>query len=169
MSRPAIQVTTLSTPIGPITVSAGVEGLVGVDFDVSNEEIARRLARRIGPCEITWQMHPAAAALMRYFGGALMAIQVLPVAQVFGTPFQRQVWGALRRIPVGQTISYGQLAQMVGRPTAVRAVAGANGDNPVAIVVPCHRVIGADGTLVGYGGGIERKKWLLRHEGALLV
>jgi methylated-DNA-[protein]-cysteine S-methyltransferase len=93
----------------------------------------------------------------------LDAIDGLAVA-ARGTDFQRSVWRALRRIPCGETTSYGALAQRIGRPTAVRAVGHANGANPVSIVVPCHRVIGSDGSLTGYGGGIERKRWLLAHE-----
>lgn len=102
-------------------------------------------------------------SLERYFAGELSALEGLPV-MLEGTPFQRQVWEALRTIPCGQTRSYGELARQIGRPTAVRAVGLANGQNPVAVVVPCHRVIGADGSLTGYGGGIERKQWLLNHE-----
>ena len=83
-----------------------------------------------------------------------------------GTPFQRAVWTGLTTIPPGETLSYGGLAARLGCPTAVRAVGTANGANPISVVVPCHRVIGADGSLTGYGGGIERKRWLLRHEGA---
>ena len=85
-----------------------------------------------------------------------------------GTAFQRDVWLALRRIPVGTTISYVELARRIGRPRAVRAVGAANGANPVAVIVPCHRVIGADGRLTGYGGGLPRKQWLLEHEGCRL-
>jgi len=85
-----------------------------------------------------------------------------------GTEFQRTVWSALRTIPVGATRTYGQLAASIGRPTAPRAVGLANGRNPVAIVIPCHRVIGSNAALTGYGGGLPRKQWLLRHEGALL-
>jgi methylated-DNA-[protein]-cysteine S-methyltransferase len=81
-----------------------------------------------------------------------------------GTPFQRTVWHALREIPAGATMSYGALAKRIGRPSAVRAVGLANGANPIGIVVPCHRVVGADGSLTGYGGGLERKRWLLAHE-----
>ncbi len=84
-----------------------------------------------------------------------------------GTDFQRAVWRELRRIPSGKTISYAELAKRIGRPKAVRAVGLANRSNPISIVVPCHRVIGSDGSLTGYGGGMERKDWLLRHEGAL--
>ena len=86
-----------------------------------------------------------------------------------GTAFQNQVWSALRRIPRGQTLSYGALAKKIDRPAAVRAVGLANGANPIAIVVPCHRVIGANASLTGYGGGLERKRWLLDHEGAASV
>jgi methylated-DNA-[protein]-cysteine S-methyltransferase len=105
-------------------------------------------------------------AIARYFAGDLTAIDNLPV-QTAGTPFQRDVWRALREIPCGTTISYAELAARIGRPKAVRAVGLANGSNPVGVVVPCHRVIGSDGSLTGYGGGIERKRWLLRHEHAL--
>lgn len=89
-----------------------------------------------------------------------------PLARI-GTPFQTSVWDALRKIPPGQTRTYSQMAQTVGRPDAVRAMASANGANQVAIVIPCHRVLGADGDLTGYGGGLWRKQWLLQHEGAL--
>jgi methylated-DNA-[protein]-cysteine S-methyltransferase len=106
-----------------------------------------------------------AAAINRYFAGELSAINDL-VVKTAGTPFQREVWQALREIPCGDTVSYSKLAQRVGRPAAVRAVGLANGSNPICIVVPCHRVIGADGSLTGYGGGLERKRWLLRHESA---
>src|SRR5262245_23844373 len=165
---PLIEYAVVKSPIGDLMVSVGPNGLVGVDFDVAPEELASRLDRRIGRCTLARAMHPAAAALHQYFTGKLVAISIIPIAPM-GTPFQRQVWAALRRIPPGQTMSYSALAASIGRPTAVRAVAAANGDNPTPIVVPCHRVIGADGSLVGYGGGVERKRWLLHHEGALLV
>jgi methylated-DNA-[protein]-cysteine S-methyltransferase len=105
-------------------------------------------------------------AIARYFSGELAAIDPLPV-QTAGTPFQRDVWRALRNISCGTTISYAELARRIGRPNAVRAVGLANGSNPVGVIVPCHRVIGSNGSLTGYGGGIERKRWLLRHERAL--
>jgi len=105
----------------------------------------------------------ASLALQAYFEGDTDALAGLPTA-ANGTDFQRTVWDALRRIPVGKTISYGDLAIQIGRPTATRAVGLANGANPIAIVVPCHRVIGADASLTGYGGGLERKRWLLAHE-----
>ena len=107
----------------------------------------------------------AAQAVEAYFQGDLSAIDKL-ATQAEGTAFQSQVWEALRRIPAGQIMSYGALAREIGRPGASRAVGLANGANPIAIVVPCHRVIGADASLTGYGGGIERKRWLLDHERA---
>jgi methylated-DNA-[protein]-cysteine S-methyltransferase len=107
----------------------------------------------------------AGRSLQAYFEGDLDAITRLPTA-TNGTDFQRAVWDALRRIPVGHTISYGALALQIGRPTATRAVGLANGANPIAIVIPCHRVIGANASLTGYGGGLDRKRWLLAHESA---
>ena len=108
----------------------------------------------------------ARKALEAYFTGDLTALDSLEV-ETAGTPFQRAVWSALRRIPAGQTLSYGALAAQIGKPSAVRAVGLANGANPIGVVVPCHRVIGANGDLTGYGGGLARKRWLLEHEGAL--
>jgi methylated-DNA-[protein]-cysteine S-methyltransferase len=107
------------------------------------------------------------AALRSYFSGQLSAIHQLPVF-IAGTDFQHQVWQALCRIPCGSTLSYAELAASVGRPQARQAVGGANGANPLSIVVPCHRVIASKGHLSGYGGGIERKQWLLTHEGVKL-
>ena len=105
-------------------------------------------------------------ALASYFAGDLRSIDRIEVATM-GTQFQRDVWAALRTIRPGITLSYSALAARIGRPKAVRAVGAANGSNPISVVVPCHRVIGADGSLTGYGGGIERKRWLLSHEGAV--
>jgi methylated-DNA-[protein]-cysteine S-methyltransferase len=102
-------------------------------------------------------------AIGNYFAGDLTAIDALPV-QTAGTPFQREVWRALRKIACGTTVSYAKLAEQIGRPAAVRAVGLANGSNPIGVVVPCHRVIGSNGSLTGYGGGVERKRWLLEHE-----
>jgi O-6-methylguanine DNA methyltransferase len=109
---------------------------------------------------------PFLQALSAYFNGDARALDAVPV-DLMGTEFQREVWAALRTIPPGRTLSYGDLAKQIGHPTAVRAVGAANGANPVSLVVPCHRVIAADGTLGGYGWGLERKRWLLAHEGAL--
>ena len=111
---------------------------------------------------------PAWGALEAYLAGDLDAVDGL-VVETAGTPFQRAVWAGLRSIPAGETLTYAALAARVGRPAAVRAVGAANGANPVGVVVPCHRVIGADGSLTGYGGGIERKRWLLAHEGVRIA
>src|SRR5690606_33432318 len=105
----------------------------------------------------------AGARLRAYLAGDLLAIDTVPV-RMAGTPFQQRVWDALRRIPAGTTVSYGELASRIGAPTASRAVGMANGANPIPLVVPCHRVIGANGKLTGFGGGMERKRWLLAHE-----
>ena len=105
------------------------------------------------------------AAVEAYFAGDVHALDGLTVT-TGGTDFQRSVWKALRAIPAGETRTYGQLAAAIGSPKAVRAVGLANGRNPVGLIVPCHRVIGANGTLTGYAGGLERKRWLLQHEGA---
>jgi methylated-DNA-[protein]-cysteine S-methyltransferase len=101
-----------------------------------------------------------------YFAGALKAIDSIAVA-TGGTDFQSKVWRALRKVPAGSTMSYGALAARIGHPAAIRATGAANGANPISIVVPCHRLVGSDGKLVKYGGGLMRKEWLLRHEGAL--
>ncbi len=104
-----------------------------------------------------------AEALARYFKGELRAIDNLPVAKL-GTEFQQRTWKALRRIPAGQTRSYGEQAEKLGHPNAARAIGRTNGLNPISIIVPCHRLIGANGSLVHYGGGLERKRWLIEHE-----
>jgi methylated-DNA-[protein]-cysteine S-methyltransferase len=105
----------------------------------------------------------ASAALRRYFDGELTALDGVDV-EMNGTPFQKSVWAALRKVRPGKTATYSEIARRIGTPAAIRAVGAANGANPVAVIVPCHRVIGADGTLTGYGGGLERKRWLLAHE-----
>jgi methylated-DNA-[protein]-cysteine S-methyltransferase len=134
-------------------------------FDESPAQVRARLERS----------HPGAAfgevsgtaevvaKLNAYFSGSLQELETIPVAPK-GTPFQQRVWTALRDIPVGQTRSYLQIAKAIGSSSAVRAVGAANGQNPIAVVVPCHRVIASNGTLCGYGGGLWRKEWLLEHE-----
>jgi len=159
----------IGTPVGELMILADAEGRLRAVHWTDHEEGLRRrmLARHYG--ERGFALEPSAnpsgltARIDAYFGGQLDAIDTLPVAMV-GTPFQQAVWTALRGIPVGTTVSYSELARRIGRPAAVRAVGLANGANPVAVVVPCHRVVGADGTLVGYGGGMSRKRWLLAHE-----
>lgn len=127
---------------------------------------------KIAPEQQGWRRDDSRFAAAReqlaaYFAGELKNFD-LPLACA-GTAFQREVWNALLDIPFGSTVSYGTQAARIGKPNAARAVGLANGQNPIAIIVPCHRVIGASGALTGYGGGLERKQWLLRHEGALLI
>jgi methylated-DNA-[protein]-cysteine S-methyltransferase len=150
--------TTIESPIGPLT-------LVARDGVVTN--LAMHEQRHGSPppedalTDDAW-FKDVADQLDAYFAGELTSFDV--DMNLLGTPFQRDVWSRLCEIPYGETISYGELAQRVGNPKASRAVGLANGRNPIAIIVPCHRVIGADGSLTGYGGGLERKTWLLEHE-----
>jgi methylated-DNA-[protein]-cysteine S-methyltransferase len=149
----------LPSPIGDLLLTATDAGLTGVHMGpVAPPPAAERGDGRS-------VLAVARDELDAYFAGRLTAFAV-PLAAA-GTPFQQRVWAALRRVPFGTTISYGALARALGRPGAARAVGLANGRNPIAIIVPCHRVIGADGTLTGYGGGLERKRWLLAHEETL--
>ena len=159
----------IESPAGPIVLVANAIGLVAADFGEPEDRLWEMLRRRFGAVEIKPVSDPlgAATAMRAYLAGRLDALDPLPV-DAGGTPFQQECWAALRTIPAGTTWSYRQLAMRIGRPAAVRAVGLANGANPVGIVVPCHRVIGADGSLTGYGGGLERKRWLLEHEGVLL-
>ena len=161
----------IDTPIGELTIVADAEGnLRAVDWMDYEERMRHLLRLHYGKGMLTLEeaRDPGglASALRRYFAGDLKAIEGLPV-RTEGTEFQQTVWRALREIPCGTTVSYAELARRIGRPSAVRAVGLANGANPVGIVVPCHRVIGANGTLTGYGGGLERKRWLLEHEGVV--
>lgn len=163
-----LSVAELDTPIGPLTTIAGPNGLCALIFQGDSTGILGWLERRFGEVEIrpTASLPKITAPLKAYFAGDLAALDRIEV-DMGGTEFQQKVWARLRKIRPGTTIAYGELARAIGKPTATRAVAAANAHNPVAIVVPCHRVIAADGSLWGYGGGLERKRWLLRHEGAL--
>jgi methylated-DNA-[protein]-cysteine S-methyltransferase len=166
-----VGITPFDSPLGTLTLAAGPAGLVAIGFDGQRSRVEAFVRKRFAreELELVEEGDPAGAAtaLARYFAGELHAIDALP-CDAGGTPFQREVWQALRRIPAGHTRSYGDLAREIERPDAVRAVGLANGANPIPIVIPCHRVIGADGTLVGYGGGLAVKEWLLAHEGARL-
>jgi methylated-DNA-[protein]-cysteine S-methyltransferase len=146
--------------------------LRAVDWKDYEERMLRLLRRHYGVSGFNLEPgenpYGFSDIIRRYFAGDLSALDTLPV-KTEGTPFQREVWSALRGIPCGEPISYAKLALQIGRPKAVRAVGLANGSNPVGIIVPCHRVIGANGSLTGYGGGLERKRWLLQHESKPLV
>jgi methylated-DNA-[protein]-cysteine S-methyltransferase len=159
----------LPTPAGEMIVVADTEGnLRVIDWTEHEARMMQLLDRQYGKgtYTLTPTRDPAglSSAMRRYFKGDRAVIEKLPV-KTAGTPFQRSVWKALRNIKCGTTISYAELARRIGRPKAVRAVGLANGQNPVGVGVPCHRVIGSNGSLTGYGGGLPRKKWLLEHEG----
>jgi methylated-DNA-[protein]-cysteine S-methyltransferase len=164
-----IETATMDTPVG--TVHVGVRGDRLCVIELGDEA---RFRRRLERCHETSEpAHSSAAhrivnALRRYFAGEVHAVDDIDVDPLGGTDFQRRVWQALRSIPAGTTISYATLARRIRSPKAVRAVGAANGANPVPIVLPCHRVIGADGSLTGYGGGLPTKRWLLQHEGIVL-
>lgn len=162
-----LSVATPDSPIGRLALAVGPLGLVRLELDGDETRLELGLRRRYGSVELGAERDPdgAVSVLRRYFAGELDALDELRV-DPGGTPFQNAVWLGLRKIRAGETWSYSRLAQAVGRPSAVRAVGAANGANTVPIVLPCHRVIGADGRLVGYGGGLPRKEWLLRHERA---
>jgi methylated-DNA-[protein]-cysteine S-methyltransferase len=163
----------LTTPLGvALLVWDDVGRVRALDWHDHEARLRRLLHRHYGAAAMEPTPSPAPPALARaldaYFAGELDALAALPRA-TGGTPFQRRVWAALGEIPAGATESYGTLAARIGAPRAVRAVGLANGQNPLSLVVPCHRVIGADGSLTGYGGGLARKRWLLDHEGARLA
>jgi methylated-DNA-[protein]-cysteine S-methyltransferase len=159
----------VATPVGEVLLVTDGEGAVrALDFADYEPRMQRLLRRHCGTDPML--VHGRAPdgvrrAVEAYFSGDVRALDGVAV-KTGGTAFQKAVWAALRAIPAGETRSYGQLAAAIGAPRAVRAAGLANGQNPVAVIVPCHRVIGANGTLTGYAGGLERKRWLLAHEGA---
>ncbi len=155
------------TPIGAALLVTDADGLLcALDWADYEHRMAELMRQQYGRADLVEGAAPAAIkqALAKYFAGNLDALDAVP-CRFGGTPFQREVWSALRRISPGTTTSYGKLATRIDRPKAVRAVGHANGANPISVVVPCHRVIGSTGALTGYGGGLERKRWLLAHEG----
>ena len=162
---------TRESPVGELLLTAEPAGLTRVWFDRRSggkagwADLQPGWVRSDGNGAGSRVLEAVRAQLEEYFAGARTTFDV-PL-RPDGSSFQQQVWARLREIPFGTTISYSELARRVGDPSAVRAVGGANARNPLPIVVPCHRVIGADGSLTGFGGGIERKRWLLTHEGAL--
>jgi methylated-DNA-[protein]-cysteine S-methyltransferase len=158
----------LKTPIGEALLVFDGEGLLrALDWEDHEPRLLRLLQLHYGT-SVNLEAGRGPLSIIRaleaYFAGELENIDKIE-CRSRGTPFQQSVWAALRTIPAGKTLSYSGLAARIGKPAAVRAVGHANGANPISVVVPCHRVIGANGALTGYGGGIERKRWLLRHEG----
>jgi methylated-DNA-[protein]-cysteine S-methyltransferase len=160
-----------ASPIGTMLLLTDDEGHVrALDWEDYTPRMHQLLRLQYGAVRLEPKdgVSPARQAVEAYYDGDWAALDPLPV-KTAGTVFQREVWAALRTIPTGKTTTYGQLAARLGRPRAMRAVGMANGANPVSVIVPCHRVIGADATLTGYGGGLERKRWLLRHEASLSI
>jgi O-6-methylguanine DNA methyltransferase len=161
-----IHIDVVQSPIGPLTLGARAERICLLHFGGDGAAIDATLERWYpGEARDRRALTAARDLLSRYFAGEHGVIDTVAV-ELNGTPFQKRVWQALRRIPHGSTLSYAELARRIGEPAAVRAVGAANGANPVALIVPCHRVIGSNGTLTGYGGGLDRKEWLLNHEHA---
>lgn len=155
----------LPSPVGELLLVANDRALIGVSF-ASNKR-----GRPRGAIPARWQRDDAALAEARqqldeYFAGERIDFDL--VLEPTGSPFQQRVWSLLREIPYGETTSYGQVARRANQPNAARAVGLANGSNPIPVIVPCHRVIGADGSLTGFGGGLDRKRWLLAHEQRVL-
>lgn len=178
-----IRIGTLKTPVGPVAVGWSGSTVLAIFMQEATQRqdrddpayspqrpvtrLREHLAGRYD--DITWETAESGRplqALERYFAGDVRAIDKLEV-DPGGTAFQAEIWRRLRDIPAGATRTYGELAHAAGRPDAARAVGGAVGSNPVPIVIPCHRVVGSDRSLTGFGGGLPRKKWLLEHEGAL--
>lgn len=157
------------SPIGEILIVTDETGLLrAVDFHDFEPRLRRLLRLHYGDLPLESGEAPAEtkAAFARYFAGDAAALSAL-AWDTGGTAFQRAVWRALAAIPPGETVTYSELARRVERPAAIRAVGAANGANPLSLVAPCHRVIGMSGALTGYAGGIDRKRWLLAHEGVI--
>jgi O-6-methylguanine DNA methyltransferase len=162
---------TIESPIGPLRILSTHEGLAAVLFGKASQRKSGSWVRRVFPGV---KIVPAGKThrlfdrqIREYFEGRRRVFDL--GLDLRGTDFQKKVWTAVARIPHGQTVSYGEIAHLIGKPKAVRAVGAANGANPIPIIIPCHRVIGADGSLTGYGGGLKNKRWLLAHEGVLRV
>jgi methylated-DNA-[protein]-cysteine S-methyltransferase len=165
-----LQLDRIDSPIGTILIVVDDGRLCSLDYADYEQRMMTLLQRRYGSFHLaqTNDPHGFSSRIRAYLAGDYLCLDAIPVS-TGGTPFQQQVWSALRTIPPGTTMSYGELAAEVGRPTAYRAVGATNALNPVAIVLPCHRVVGANASLTGYAGGLERKQWLLQHEGYALA
>lgn len=171
MSALTFQLERFATPIGQLLLVSDeqqkVRAIDWQDYEARMQLLMRRQYKGIAvSLRDAARASPARSILEAYFAGDLNGIDSIQVA-LGGTDFQRQVWLGLRAIPAGQVLSYGDFATRLGRPSASRAVGLANGANPVSIVLPCHRVIGSNAALTGYGGGLQRKRWLLEHEKAI--
>jgi len=145
------------SPLGPIEISGMQDSILAIDFV---EEMLP------GDADLPFCLKTCLKQIEEYFSGKRKEFLLKLDAQ--GTIFQRRVWQQLEKIPYGEVVSYGEIASIIGKPKACRAVGSANGKNPIAIIIPCHRVIGSDGSLTGYGGGLWRKEWLIKHEKGFL-
>ncbi|MHB8596343.1 MAG: methylated-DNA--[protein]-cysteine S-methyltransferase [Ktedonobacteraceae bacterium] len=165
----ALQFDCIDSPIGNILIVVDDERLCSLDYADYEPRMMTLLQRRYGQINLVQTIDPQgfSSRIRAYLAGDYRSLDEIPV-NTGGTAFQQEVWAALRTIPPGTTVAYGELAAKLGRPTAYRAVGGTNALNPIAIVLPCHRVVGANASLTGYAGGIERKQWLLSHEGYYL-
>jgi methylated-DNA-[protein]-cysteine S-methyltransferase len=155
----------INSEIGTVLIVSDGTSLCALDFSDYEQRMHKFLSQHYPQYELHEKLNPQGFSdrVQAYFDRDFSALDDLPI-NPGGTEFQQQVWQALRSIPVGKTWTYGQLAQHLGKPTASRAVGMANSLNPISIVLPCHRVVGANGKLTGYAGGLERKRWLLEHE-----
>jgi len=160
----------IATPIGEMILIARDGVVLLLEFVDASDRVAREIKARFGDVDLQPVQDPfgISSHVRDYFKGDLHALDEV-LTDGGGTEFERKVWAELRHIPPGTTVTYGDVAKRIGSRNGMRAVGLANGKNPVAVIVPCHRVIGADGSMTGYGGGLGRKEWLLRHEGALLI
>ena len=160
---------TVATPIGTVVLVVDGERLCSLDYADYEQRMMTLLQKRYGAVQLSKMNDPCgfSSRVQRYFAGDFGCLDEIPVS-VGGTPFQQQVWERLRAIPVGKTVTYGEMAAQLGKPKAYRAVGASNALNPIALVLPCHRVVGSNAALTGYAGGLERKQWLLRHEGVKL-
>jgi methylated-DNA-[protein]-cysteine S-methyltransferase len=162
-----IHISELKSPLGTLSIATDERALLMLQFGVFATAMRRHIAGEFGGAQLQRDSDPLGIRnrLQRYLSGDLEALKAIPV-RPGGTPFQKKVWNALLEIAPGQTASYRDIARRIRQPDATRAVGSANGRNPIAIVIPCHRVVASGGGLGGYSGGLNRKKWLLRHEGA---
>ncbi len=161
-----LQLDRINSPIGEILLVVDDGHVCSLDYSDYQARMMTLLRNRYGSFHLQEASDPYgfSSGIRAYLAGDYTALDSIPV-NTGGTDFQREVWSALRAIPVGTTLTYGALAAKLGRPTAYRAVGGTNALNPVAIILPCHRVVGANAALTGYAGGLARKQWLLKHEG----
>lgn len=165
----SLELARMDSPLGQLLLVLDGDQLCALEFCDRKSRMEAILEARFGKVSLTPTQEPLELCkyIYSYFAGDFDSLSQIPVS-LGGTPFQQQVWSALCTIPAGTTLTYGELAAQLGNPNASRAVGLANSRNPVAIVVPCHRVVGSNAQLTGYAGGLERKRWLLEHEGVVL-